>query len=158
MLSQIKNRKTILIAHNYSENSFAAMSYHLAHHLAELGNKVVFISHKPFFKEMKTIEKGKGEIIVLSWSSLKRPTTIKDFVWFTKIYFRYKPQLLIGHFVGSNISIMMAKLLSWGKIKTFAYYHTLTSQIALDSKNNVYKSKWLRFRKRLFFIKCFVIG
>jgi glycosyltransferase involved in cell wall biosynthesis len=42
--------KTILIAHNYSENSFASMSFQLAHHLAELGNRVVFISHKPFFK------------------------------------------------------------------------------------------------------------
>ena len=48
--------KTILIAHNYTQNSFASMSFNLAHHLAKLGNRVVFISHKPFFKDMKIIK------------------------------------------------------------------------------------------------------
>ncbi|PJJ10981.1 hypothetical protein CLU83_4461 [Flavobacterium sp. 1] len=28
--------KTIFIAHNYTENSFASMSFNLAHHLADL--------------------------------------------------------------------------------------------------------------------------
>ena len=43
--------KTIVIAHNYSEISFAAMSYHFAHYFANLGHRVVFISHNPYFSE-----------------------------------------------------------------------------------------------------------
>ena len=78
--------KTILIAHNYSDSSFASMSYTLAHHLADAGNRVVFISHKPYFNETKSIKKEKGEIIVCSWPTQKRPTSIKDFFWYSKLY------------------------------------------------------------------------
>ena len=80
--------KTILIAHNYTQNSFASMSFNLAHHLAKLGNRVVFISHKPFFKDMKIIKSGKGEVILFSWSSEKRPTSFNDVFWFVKIYLK----------------------------------------------------------------------
>jgi hypothetical protein len=52
--------KTIIIAHNYSEESFSAMSYHLAHHLASLGNRVIFISHRPYFSEKRIIKKVNG--------------------------------------------------------------------------------------------------
>ena len=57
--------KTILIAHNYSETSFSAMSYHLAHHLADLGHKVVFISHKPYFSEKLVINANNNRIAYL---------------------------------------------------------------------------------------------
>ena len=143
--------KTILIAHNYTENSFASMSFNLAHHLAKLGNRVIFISHKPFFKDMKIIKKGKGEVILFSWPSEKRPTSFKDVFWFFKIYLKYKPEVVIGHFVGSNITIAISKLLSFGKVKTLAYYHTLTKQILIDSKNSYIKRELLFFRKKIFY-------
>lgn len=143
--------KTILIAHNYTEDSFAYMSYNLAHHLAERGNRVVFISHKPFFKEIEIVKKERGEVIILSWSTEKRPTSFKDVLWFSKIYSKYKPEFVIGHFVGSNITISISKLLSFGKIKTLAYYHTLSGQILADSKMNFIKGKILFFRKKIFY-------
>lgn len=143
--------KTILIAHNYTQNSFASMSFNLAHHLAELGNRIVFISHKPFFKDTEIIKKGKGEIILLSWSSENRPTSVKEFFWFTKIYLKYKPKVIIGHFVGSNITITVSKLLSFGRVKTIAYYHTLTKQILSDSKKSSLKMDLLFFRKKIFY-------
>jgi glycosyltransferase involved in cell wall biosynthesis len=143
--------KTILIAHNYSENSFASMSFSLAHHLAKLGNRIVFISHKPFFKDMKIIKKGKGEVILFSWPSEKRPTSFKDVFWFVKIYLKYKPQVVIGHFVGSNITIAISKLLSFGKTRTFGYYHTLSEQISSDQKKTLRKQKILFYRKRIFY-------
>lgn len=150
--------KTILIAHNYSENSFASMSFQLAHHLASLGNKVIFISHKPFFKSIETTIKGKGEIIVMSWTSEKRPTGLKDIFWYISIYLKYKPKIVIGHFVGSNITIAISKLFSLGKAKTFAYYHTLSSQLATDTKRSFQKSKLLFFRKKMFYkIFCDII-
>lgn len=143
--------KTILIAHNFSEISFAAMSFHLAHHLADLGNRVVFISHKPYFKTNQKIEKGGGEIIVCSWPTEKRPTSLKDFVWFSKIYLKYKPDVVIGHFVGSNISILVSKVLSLGKVKTFCYYHTLSDQLLTDQDNSSIKQILLFFRKKKFY-------
>ena len=143
--------KTILIAHNYTENSFASMSYCLAHHLADLGNRVIFISHIPFFKEKEIITKEKGEIIVYSWPTQKRPTSTKDVVWFSKLYFKYKPNVVVGHFVGANITIAISKILSFSKAKTFAYYHTLSDQISKDQKHAGIKHKMAFLRKKMFY-------
>ena len=150
--------KTILIAHNYSETSFSAMSYHLAHHLADIGHKVIFISHKPYFPEKKIVETEKGEIHLLSWSSEIRPTSIADYIWFAKIYREYKPDIIIGHFVGSNICNMVSKLMSFGKVKTIEYYHTMTQATLTDIGVIPFKIKLLLFRKKIFYsIFCDVI-
>jgi glycosyltransferase involved in cell wall biosynthesis len=143
--------KTILIAHNYTENSFAAMSYHLAHHLANMGHKVVFISYRPYFSEKQVIKTKNGEIVVCSWPTKNRPTSLKDFIWFAGIYLQYKPDIVIGHFVGSNIASVISKLLSFGKTKTFVYYHTLLNQIVTDSEKYSFKTKILIFRKKKFY-------
>ncbi|WP_333600069.1 glycosyltransferase family 4 protein [Flavobacterium sp.] len=143
--------KTILIAHNYNETSFAAMSYHLAHHLADMGHRVVFMSHNPYFSEPVVVPKEKGEIIVFSWATTQRPTSLKDFVWYAKIHLKYKPDVIVGHFVGSNISVMVSKMLSFGKTKTFEYYHTLTDQILADLKKMSLKQRLLFLRKKLFY-------
>lgn len=143
--------KTILIAHNYTQSSFAAMSYNLAHYLADLGHKVIFISHRPYFEERQNIKKEKGEIIVCSWPTLKRPTSIKDFIWFSKMYLEYKPTIIIGHFVGSNISILVSKIVSFGSVKTFEYYHTLRTQILADTNKSKLIQKLLFVRKKIFY-------
>ncbi len=143
--------KTIVIAHNYSEISFASMSYHLSHHLASLGNRVVFISHHPFFSTVEIVHKGKGEIIVYSWPTQKRPTSLNDFIWFAKLYLKYKPDIVIGHFVGSNITVSVSKILSLGKVKTFEYYHTLSSQILQDLDKITLKQRLFFIRKRIFY-------
>lgn len=143
--------KTILIAHNYSEVSFSAMSYHLAHHLADLGHQVIFVSHHPYFLEKRIVNKGKGEISIYSWPTTKRPTLIRDFTWYVSVYFKYKPDVIIGHFVGSNISLSVSKLLSFGQVKTFEYYHTLTDQLLADLKKTSIKQKMLFFRKKIFY-------
>lgn len=143
--------KTIVIAHNFSEISFAGMSFHLAYHLADTGNRVVFISHKPYFRINQIIEKGAGEIIVCSWPTENRPTSTKDLVWFSKIHLKYKPDVVIGHFVGSNISILVSKLMSLGKVKTFCYYHTLSDQLLADKKHGSIKQNLLFLRKKIFY-------
>ncbi len=143
--------KTIVIAHNYSEISFASMSYHFAHCIANEGYRVVFISHKPYFFEEQVIEKNGGEVIVCSWPTQNRPTSIKDFIWYIKVYLKYKPNIIIGHFVGSNITILVSKVLSLGKVKTFEYYHTLTSANLYDLGKITLKQKFLFYRKRVFY-------
>jgi glycosyltransferase involved in cell wall biosynthesis len=143
--------KTILIAHNYNEISFAAMSYHLAHDLADKGHRVIFMSHNPYFPDKKVIQKENGEIIVFSWSTTKRPTSLKDFLWYAKIHYQYKPEVIIGHFVGSNISVIVSKIASLGKVKTYEYYHTLSNQIITDLKRINIKQKLLFLRKKWFY-------
>ena len=143
--------KTIVIAHNYSEVSFAAMSYHFAHYLANLGHRVVFISHIPYFSEKKILKMNSGEIVLYSWSTESRPTSICDFIWFSRIYFQYKPQIVIGHFVGSNITILLSKVFSLGKVKSIEYYHTLSDQIIADVNKVTFKQKLLFHRKKFFY-------
>ncbi len=143
--------KTIVIAHNYTKKSFAAMSYYLAHFLAEEGFRVIFISHRPFFKEKKLIKKGSGEIITMSWSSKSRPTGIKDAVYFSFFYFKYKPSIIIGHFVGSNISVILSKFFSFFRVRTLVYYHTLTKQNILDSTKSKIMQFFLKIRKNIFY-------
>lgn len=144
--------KTIFIAHNYNEDSFAVISVSLAHYLADQGNRVVFISYRPLFIKEETITKDNGEIIICSWPSERRPTTMNDAFWFIKLYFKYKPSIVIGHFVGANITIGISKILSFNNVKTFGYYHTLTEQINLDNQNRTqFKTKLLSFRKESFY-------
>lgn len=143
--------KTILIAHNYSEVSFSAMSYYLAHHLADLGHRVVFISHQPYFFDVQVVKKVKGKLVICSWPTRQRPTSTKDLLWYARMHLKYKPDIVIGHFVGSNISLSVSKLLSFGKVKTFEYYHTLTDQLLADVKKTSTKQKMLFFRKKIFY-------
>jgi len=143
--------QTILIAHNYTLNNFSAMSYTLANYLANLGYRVIFISHAPKFYQKESYKVGKGEIIVYSWVSKNRPTTLKDFFWYIKLHLKYKPKTVIGHFVGGNISIMTSKMLSFGRTKTFDYYHTITGAHNEDLNLKLLKYRWFIFRKKLFY-------
>jgi glycosyltransferase involved in cell wall biosynthesis len=156
--TEITTMKTILIAHNYSEISFSAMSYHLAQHLANLGNEVIFISQDPYFAEKVTVIKNQGKITICSWPTKKRPTSLRDFFWYAKIHLHYKPDIIIGHFVGSNITVSVSKFLSLGKVKTYEYYHTLSAQLMADQKKSTIKQKVLFIRKKIFYkLLCDVI-
>jgi glycosyltransferase involved in cell wall biosynthesis len=144
--------KTILIAHNYSQESYAAMSYNLAHYFANRGFRVIFISHSrvestPMFLH----KKNGGKLIVYQWPGNKRPTDLKSLLWFCKIFFKFRPFVVIGHFVGSNISILVSKILSFGKTHTLEYYHTISDANAMDSKQNNLKKIMLHQRKKLFY-------
>ena len=143
--------KTILIAHNYSEVSVSSMSVNLAHKLCAEGYRVIYISHKPYFKieEISTIEIG--QLILMSWPTDGRPTTIRDFIWFSKIFKKYMPTVVIGHFAGSTITAIVSKILSGGRAKVLVYYHTLTSQIDIDDRRNPFLQKLLRIRKGVFY-------
>ncbi len=144
--------KTIVIAHNYSEDSISGMSYQLSHHLAQIGYRVLFISHKPYFETPQITSFGKGELHVISWPTLERPTRVRDAIWFAKMFLKFKPKWVIGHFVGSNITISIAKILSLGKSNTLAYYHTVSTAIIEDatySKNKSLQRK--KFRKKWFY-------
>lgn len=143
--------KTILIAHNFSQVSIASMSYELAHFLAAKGMSVIFVSHRPYFETSKNIEVGNGSISVYSWPTRKRPTTFKDALWYYKIHRKYTPDVVIGHFVGANITAVVSKIASFWRTKTLVYYHTVSGAITADIKNDINQIKKQRFRKQWFY-------
>jgi glycosyltransferase involved in cell wall biosynthesis len=135
----------VLIANNFKEDSWFSMCHRLATHLAEK-HEVIFMSYRPYFREPLLLMDGK--LTVYSWSSKGRPTGLRDIIHFMKIYFRHRPEIVVGHFVGANICILVSKFLSLFSVKTFEWYHTLSSQIEFDSGKIPY---FYKLRKRLYF-------
>lgn len=142
--------KTILIAHNYSEVSYNAMSFHLANFLAQ-NNNVIFLSHHP--KDLKNFKENKqnGSLSVYKWPCKNRPNNIKSAIFMAKIYLKYKPEIIIGHFIGGNMALLIAKLLSGFKVKTFYYYHTIHAAILTDLGKKTIKQKIKDFKIKYFF-------
>lgn len=135
--------KTILIAHNYTQQTVAAMSYNLAHYLGSNNYRVIFISHKPFFDKPFLDDK----VMVYSWPTTGRPTGFKDAIWFAKLYLKYKPSVVISHFGSVNITVLVAKLFSFGSVKTLSYYHTVSGALAIDNNRKTLLSKLKKIRK-----------
>ena len=148
----------VCIVHNFTKESYSGLSFELAHHLAKKGVDVLFISHRPYFEKPLFINDYKGFIHVYSWPTKKRPTDAKSFFWFARIFLKYHPSKLIGHFVGSNISAIAAKILSSWRTQTLIYYHTLSHAIKLDYKGSDMSLNIKRLRKKFFYnIFCDII-
>lgn len=135
----------VLIANVFKDESWFAMCHRLAHELAK-DNEVVYMSFRPFYKEPVSLMDGK--LTVYSWTSKARPTGMRDAIHFIRIYLRHRPQIVIGHFVGSNICIPLSKVLSLFQVRTFEWYHTLSRQIELDGTGIPFFRK---LRRRLFY-------
>ncbi|WP_198673049.1 glycosyltransferase family 4 protein [Algoriphagus litoralis] len=127
------------------------MSYHLANYLSENGSRVVFISKKPYFDQIQHFKKENGELILCSWPSKVKSTSLRDFIWFREIYQKYRPSFVIGHHNGSITSIMASKILSLGKVKTLEYYHTCSDQYIADKNGLSLRLRLFLFRRFLFF-------
>lgn len=138
----------ILIAHNFKQDSWFVMCHRLAHYLAE-SHEVVFMSYRPFFTEKQVLMDGK--LTVYSWTTRKRPVRIQDVLYFIGIYLRHRPQLVVGHFVGGNVCILVAKVLSFFQAKTLEWYHTPSSAIEYDyGKTPRFKKIMRRLRFKYF--------
>jgi len=138
----------ILIAHNFKQDSWFVMCHRLAHYLAE-SHEVVFMSYRPFFKQKQVLMDGK--LTVYSWTTRKRPVRIQDAIYFMGIYLRHRPQLVVGHFVGGNVCILVAKVLSLFRVRTFEWYHTPSSAIEYDyGRTPRFKKIMRRLRFRFF--------
>lgn len=147
----VQTNTWICIAHNYSTESASGMSYHLAYYLASEGYNILFISHRPYFKEPVILTHGKGQIHIYSWPTENRPTGIISLWWYIKIYLRYRPCVTIGHFVGSNITLSISKILSLWRHQTYVYYHTLYNANILEWRGTRFMQKFSIYRKRLFY-------
>lgn len=142
---------TIFICHNYIDESFSSMSFYLANRLAEEGNRIVFISKKPYYKEEVKHYLGNGELVLTSWPSEKFSTSIKDFRWFASLFRKFKPSFVIGHHNGSITSLITSKILGRRNVKTIEYYHVCTPSFISDAKGLTARLRFFFFRKRVFY-------
>jgi glycosyltransferase involved in cell wall biosynthesis len=143
--------KTVLIAHNYEQTSFAAMSYFLANHLCNQGYRVVFISKRPYLNQSEKRKIGKGELILCSWPNNFRSTSWSDFVFFYKLSKKYKPQVVIGHHNGTITSVITSKLLFGKNVLTADYHHVCTESYLLDNLGPDWRVKFFLFRKKILY-------
>jgi len=139
----------ILIAHNFKQDSWFVMCHRLAHYLAER-HEVVFMSYRPFFPEQQVLMDGK--LTVYSWTTKKRPVRIQDVLYFIGIYFRHRPEVVVGHFAGGNVCILVAKLCSLFQAKTFEWYHTPSTAIEYDYGKTPWFKKYMRRLRYQYFV------
>lgn len=135
----------VLIAHNFKDESFSSMSYRLAHRLSE-GHEVVFMSYRPHLSGR--LDLNGGRLTVYSWRSRARPTGLRDAWHFLRIFLRHRPQIVIAHFVGANLSILVSKLMSAFRVRTYEWYHTQSYMIEFDHGRIGW---WRRMRRRLYY-------
>lgn len=121
------------------------MSHRLAHRLSE-NHEVVFMSYRPHLSGR--LELNGGRLTVYSWRTRARPTGLRDAWHFLRIYLRHRPEIVIAHFVGANLSILVSKLLSGFRVRTYEWYHTQSYMIEFDHG----RIDWLRrMRRRLYY-------
>lgn len=143
--------KTIFICHNYKDESFASMSFHLANYLAEKGNTIVFISKDPYFESSEEKKMGEGKLILCSWPSRIKSTGLKDFIWFFRLWNRYRPYANIGHHNGSIVSNIILTVFGSSKIKTYDYHHINSKALIEANAKFTPRLKFFFFRKKLFY-------
>ncbi len=127
------------------------MSYHLALFLAEKGHDVVFISYRPYFHSPIIKNINKNKIFIYSWKTIGRPVKFIDALWVLHIYMVHQPKIIIGHFTGAKLAIILCKLFSLGTTKTLCYYHTLSSQLNKNNDRSYLFSKIIKLRTKIFY-------
>ncbi len=132
--------KTIVISHNWSQDSVNAQSVALAFELSKK-NKVIFISQTRLDNSYTEINTN---LSVYEWPN-KKPRTLKDFLFYYRLVKKNKPHVSIVHFGAHNV-VAIAGWLAGVKAR-INYYHTLTEQIALDFKKSKSRFYFERLRK-----------
>ncbi|TPV33869.1 glycosyltransferase [Paucihalobacter ruber] len=135
------HQKTYIICTSPKGNAISNYFFSLAKALHNNGNKVVIVVDKK-----NTNIKEYNGIPVVTWPS-KRPTKLKDFIFFYKLCKQYKPDVTLGQFGATNLVLLVSKLL--GIRNRWVYWHTMFLQIQTDSKSSSFKLWLLELRKKL---------
>lgn len=113
----------------------------LVNHLVQQGHRVVAIGDKPHqFEDMRVVH--------YTWPS-KRPTRPRDAVFLLSIIRKYSPDCLIVNFAPVNLGGLVSWLM---RVKCrVIWYHTLSTQIDLDSTVSTMLRRVYRWRKRIIY-------
>lgn len=127
------------------------MSYHLANKLAKEGQDVVFISKVPYYEQPQEVLVNGHKIILTSWPSKVKNSSLKDIIWFIKLFRKFSPHTVLGHYNGGLVSIILSKILSFGKVLTIDHHHTCSEGFILDKGKLDTKLKIFFLRRRLYY-------
>lgn len=132
---------TYIITTSPNLSSVPNYFFGLADELHRRGNVVVVITDKNKPHLLPPTEDGK---YFFSWPS-RRPTALKDLLFFRRICLEHKPDCVIGNFGAQNL-VLVAGLLLGIKYRV-AYWHTMLAQMKADS-NGAIKHRLLLWRKK----------
>jgi len=137
---KIEKEKTILIA--------STLNTTVGDHYLELlkvyskldDARLLFISDK--FRTTILTKQSNPGILFFDWPT-KRPDNLKSFLWGLKLFWKFKPDVVIGNF-GSTWMVMILSCLFRTKSKLI-HYHTPSNQMKLDFKPRVIRTRLLGF-------------
>lgn len=141
----------VMICHNYEDESVSSMSHHLANRFLQEGFDVIFVSKSPYFEKEIVQVIGSRTLVLTSWPSKVKNSSYKDFRWFIDLYKKHRPSVIFGHYNGGLISIILAKLLTFGKVKTVEHHHTCSQGYILDRGTLDLKLKIFLFRRAIYY-------
>lgn len=139
------NERTYFIATNLHSAAVPQHFHALGMELGKRGHRVVILRQA----EYETVCNVDRQMIVHTWPS-RRPTYFIDALFFFKLIRRYRPHCVLANFGAVNVMCAVGAL--FGVRNRIAYYHTLSSQIDQDTNLSHLMSRYLRFRKRCFYL------
>lgn len=131
--------KTIIITSSPQITSATTFFNELGKAFHKEGFRVIII-----FDKKNIRNDNPNGLIYKIWPS-KRPTKLKDFIFFRNLVKEYKPLYIISSFGAVNISLIGGFL--FGIKNRIAWFRTTSKQLRMDSHNSVLKDYFLRLRK-----------
>lgn len=122
----------VMICHNYEDSSVSSMSYHFANKLIAEGHNVIFISKAPYYQKEVQLKFGNANLILTSWPSKVKNSSLRDFSWFIQTFKRFRPKVIFGHYNGGLIANILAKFYTFGKVISVDWHHTCSQGYILD--------------------------
>jgi len=132
--------KTYIISTSPFGNSIPNHFFELSKNLIAKGNRVVIV----FDKNHNPANSNTG-IIYKTWPST-RPTKLKDFIFYYKLCREYNPEIVLGQFGSTNITLLVGSLLRIPN--RIIYWHTMFIQLKIDSTQSKITSKLRHWFKK----------
>ena len=132
--------RTYIICTSPEGNAISNYFFLLARALSFRGDKVILVLDKQY-----NGSNHEGSMTIYSWPS-KRPTRIKDAVFFFKLCKEYQPDVTLGQFGSTNIVLLVSQLLRVPH--RIVYWHTMFTQIRVDSNKPKLITFLLKHRKK----------
>lgn len=133
--------KTYIISTSAPGKAIPNYFLELAKALVDQGNKVIIVfdgKHKePALNNDRLFE---------TWPS-ERPTRLKDFIFYYNLCKKYQPDVVLGQFSSTNITLIVGRLLSVPN--RIIYWHTMFLQLKADSTKSKLISKTRHWTKKI---------
>jgi len=126
----------------------------VSHHFTALAAELVRRGHRVVLlapHRRVELENPTGNPAIYTWPS-DRPTRLVDARFLNALIRQYRPDCLIANFVAVNVMTLVGR---WAGVpQRVAWYHTLSTQIAMDGQAPAWRQWLLHRRKSLVYAAC----